>query len=116
MDGLAYSRATRPVVIKMPAPMIAPIPSAVSVTGPRTRRRRFSSAPRGWSNFGGNVANNCFQSRTAVPSVKGAGTVENTDNHVSDERQLYLPLVLPHREMLPSRAPSFPALATPQVP
>src|SRR5580658_2998802 len=44
MPGPASCAATRPVIEKMPAPMIAPTPSDVSEIGPRTRRSRFSPA------------------------------------------------------------------------
>src|SRR4029453_2030649 len=40
--GPVVCRAMAPVVTKMPAPMTAPTPRAVSWTGPRTRRSRFS--------------------------------------------------------------------------
>src|SRR5436190_13933842 len=40
--GPATSLAAAPVATKMPAPMMAPTPRAVSVTGPRTRLRRLS--------------------------------------------------------------------------
>ena len=42
MAGPASLAATRPVMTKMPAPMMAPTPSEVRPTGPRTRRSRFS--------------------------------------------------------------------------
>src|SRR5262245_53224877 len=42
MAGPASMEATRPVMTKMPAPMMAPMPSEVRPTGPSTRRRRFS--------------------------------------------------------------------------
>src|SRR6185503_62186 len=47
--GPVVCRAMAPVVTKMPAPMTAPTPRAVSWTGPRTRRSRsspFSSSSR----------------------------------------------------------------------
>src|SRR5713226_3064883 len=37
--GPAYSEAADPVSTKMPAPMIAPIPSVTRFTGPRARLR-----------------------------------------------------------------------------
>src|SRR5919198_2036475 len=40
--GPAMLAAVLPVVTKMPAPMMAPIPSDVRATGPRARRSRFS--------------------------------------------------------------------------
>src|SRR5258708_12302616 len=39
IDGPAYSDAAEPVSTKMPAPMIAPIPSVTRFTGPRARLR-----------------------------------------------------------------------------
>ena len=42
--GPAMLRAAAPVATKIPAPMIAPTPSEVSCTGPRTRRNLFSPA------------------------------------------------------------------------
>src|SRR5690242_10152817 len=44
MAGPASSAATWPVITKMPAPMIAPMPSEVRPIGPSTRRSRPSSA------------------------------------------------------------------------
>src|SRR5947207_8201375 len=40
--GPVRSWAACPVSTKMPVPITAPTPMAVSCTGPRTRRRRFS--------------------------------------------------------------------------
>ena len=42
--GPASSAAARPVMTKMPAPMMQPTPKAVSEIGPEARRRRFSPA------------------------------------------------------------------------
>src|ERR1700692_1992757 len=39
IDGPAYSAAADPVITKMPAPMMAPIPSVTRFTGPRARFR-----------------------------------------------------------------------------
>ncbi len=44
MAGPAYCAAARPVMTKMPAPMMAPTPSDVSEIGPSTRCRRCSPA------------------------------------------------------------------------
>src|SRR5438045_2400601 len=52
--GPAVLFAASPVATKMPAPMTAPMPRAVSVTGPRMRRKRCSpaiSSSRTWSDF-----------------------------------------------------------------
>ena len=40
--GPASAAAVRPVITKMPAPMIAPMPRDVRLIGPRIRRSRFS--------------------------------------------------------------------------
>src|SRR5262245_29347573 len=42
--GPAVECAASPVATKIPAPMTAPMPSAVSVTGPSARRSRWSPA------------------------------------------------------------------------
>src|SRR4051794_5459759 len=70
MAGPASAAATRPVITKMPAPMMAPMPSEVRPTGPSTRRRRFSpsaSARRVSSDF---LANSCWKS---IDSSRSAG-------------------------------------------
>jgi hypothetical protein len=45
MAGPASLAAARPVMTKMPAPMMAPMPSEVSETGPSTRLSPVSLAP-----------------------------------------------------------------------
>ena len=61
MAGPASSAATRPVITKMPAPMMAPMPSEVRATGPSTRRRRFSPSASARSVSSDFLANSCFQ-------------------------------------------------------
>src|SRR6478736_6561398 len=59
--GPAVFRAASPVATKIPAPITAPMPKAVNVTGPSARFNRLSlsmSANRTFSDF---VANNCLR-------------------------------------------------------
>src|SRR6266850_5443932 len=58
--GPAVLRATAPVETKIPAPITAPIPRLVSVTGPRTRRNRFSPFISSRRRLRGFVANSLF--------------------------------------------------------
>src|SRR6187402_2968294 len=57
--GPAWSAAATPVMTKMPPPMTAPIPSAVSPQGPRVRRRAgpWASSCSAWGAF---LASNCL--------------------------------------------------------
>ncbi len=59
MAGPAYKEAAEPVSTKMPAPIIAPIPSVIRLTGPRARFRLCSPvAPASFINTSsGFVAN-----------------------------------------------------------
>ena len=57
--GPAMSCAASPVATKMPAPMIAPTPRLVSVTGPSTRRSRFSPFISSRSSSSGFLAKSC---------------------------------------------------------
>src|SRR5262245_9610351 len=67
MAAPASSRAARPVITKMPAPMTAPTPSAVSATGPSTRRSRRSSSISARSVSSDFLANHCFHQIIGVP-------------------------------------------------
>ena len=69
MAGPASWAATRPVMTKMPAPMMAPMPSEVRAIGPRMRRRRFSPAASACSVSSDFLANSCFQNIHALPCV-----------------------------------------------
>src|SRR5712692_7719762 len=59
--GPASAAAVRPVITKIPAPMIAPMPRDVRLMGPRIRRRRFSPSISACSVSSDFLANNCFQ-------------------------------------------------------
>ena len=59
--GPASWAAARPVITKMPAPMMQPTPSDVSATGPSTRCRRCSPAISASSISRSFLANMCFQ-------------------------------------------------------
>src|SRR5690348_3100408 len=61
MPGPASLAATRPVITKMPAPMMAPTPSEVRPIGPRMRRSRFSPRASASSISSDLVAKSCLQ-------------------------------------------------------
>src|ERR1700746_775220 len=68
MAGPASTAATRPVMTKMPAPMMAPMPSEVSPTGPSTRRRRFSPRASAWRVASDFLANSCLKNMRNLDS------------------------------------------------
>src|SRR5262249_61262964 len=61
MAGPASWAATRPVITKIPEPMMAPLPSEVSEIGPRTRRRRLSPSASARSVSRDFLANSCLK-------------------------------------------------------
>src|SRR5262245_8643909 len=66
--GPASMAATRPVMTKMPAPMIAPMPRDVSPTGPSTRRSRFSPSASARSVASDFLANSCLKNIAVLSS------------------------------------------------
>src|SRR6185369_7131247 len=81
-DGPATLWAAAPVATKIPAPMIAPTPSAESCTGPRTRRRRFSPAISSRSSLSGLRAKRGFDMGGTLGRGRNGGNAEH-----GEERQ-----------------------------
>src|ERR1700757_525959 len=71
MAGPAYKDAAEPVRTKMPAPMIAPMPSVIRLTGPRARFRLCSPvSPASFINASiGFVANKRLPMQLLLTSV-----------------------------------------------
>src|SRR5689334_8921348 len=59
--GPAVLCAAAPVATKIPAPITAPTPNAVKLTGPSARFSRFSLSISASRSFSFLVANSCFQ-------------------------------------------------------
>src|SRR5262249_46002689 len=67
--GPVVSRAIAPVVTKIPAPMMAPMPMLVSCTGPSTRRSRPAWAS--WSSRASGFRAKSWLIRTSAPVIGG---------------------------------------------
>src|SRR5262245_11508425 len=70
MPGPASLAATRPVITKIPAPMMAPMPSEVRPIGPRARRRRLSPSASALRVSSDLVANSCRKNNMNVLVVQ----------------------------------------------
>src|SRR5260221_2611565 len=76
--GPAMLRAIAPVETKIPAPITAPIPRLVSVTGPRTRRSRFSPFISSRRRLRGFVAKSLLAIRKPPPPDPTVETPQRT--------------------------------------
>src|SRR5436853_336060 len=79
--GPATSFAAEPVATKMPAPITAPTPSDVSVTGPNTRLRRCSPAISASSVSSDFLAQSCFQLIAVGLRAEADLTREREEHH-----------------------------------
>src|SRR6185295_10135794 len=76
--GPVLSWAATPVSTKMPVPMTAPTPRAVSCSGPSTRRRRFSPFISSSRRLRGLVANRGLAKDTSAASARARPRVERS--------------------------------------
>src|SRR5882672_2173845 len=88
MPGPASVAATRPVMTKMPAPMMAPTPNDVSPIGPRIRRSRFSPSISACNCSSDFVANNPFNMSRSPRHLAGELAGRGLHPHGEQARRL----------------------------